>query len=892
MRRRCLQLVLAMLATGLSSRVWGQAATVLLGSGKSVLSLSFSLPGGRYLLSDQNDKVVIWDMTVHRPINVLPVNTGQAIRVFDDGRVATFTGGALVWTRLDDPSETKTVALLASIEGTCRSELSPTARWVALLGCNGQLTILDTELRELVPVVLDFNPVKLHWSDDIVVVEDRSENQAVFDAPARRLLDLTEATQGGGHLLDVRRVGDAIRAIVGFGPRYRGAAIFDLTNRLSLGKVDTLPAVAANGDATFTALAIAVRENGDYVVQRWSGGQGGGKIDAGTGLTTLAISPQGTSAALGHSTGQVSFVDFTSSNTIVPPALNSDPIATLALMDATTFVTANDSGQVDFVTADAAPTIRSLRVPCLGRFNVSAGARYSVLACAYPDPLIRILPTDGRRPSASRSIAIPRGRREILDGVSDVAVSYGGDHAAWVQNELSTKSAKVEGFDEPLCNSKVFAHVLFSSDGKYLAAGCVQGGLRVFDTQTNTLVASVNDSAVPLAFVSRGHSLICGDANGLDVRDTETLQVTSTVQWDPFPRYAAISSRDNRLAVSTGTSRVGVFSATQNGVAHLADFDAGPAAVTALSFSLTSVLLVGGQDGIIQLWSSDNQLLLRMYFDHAGRWLALSPDGTFEGSAEAINWFAFRVPETSLAVGADVLFNDYYSPGLLQRAWIELDSSVKRASSAATAAQVAGWQLLKEHAAARIVHEGNATAVCLAFAPRGLKVYADGSPFAWDAGAIRHDPDDPTCAYRISLPPGQQIDLESEVPISKPQIPRHALPDLPTKPRHTYIAVVGVGAYDFQRSGFDSIPSAAKGAQLVYDSFKAFAARQSDRDHFRVSTPIDRCGRHQREHLGEPPNADFNGERIGCRCSLPRRARLGTCGPGPFLFRSIRWTRR
>lgn len=168
--------------------------------------------------------------------------------------------------------------------------------------------------------------------------------------------------------------------------------------------------------------------------------------------------------------------------------------------------------------------------------------------------------------------------------------------------------------------------VAYSPDGRYLAAGMHDGQVLLWDgpAQEPVVLSGWGQQTSEVAFSGDGRYLAASHfVTGIDVFDVASKK-----------RVQAIA------APTSGFSQV--------------------------RFSPDSRLLVSAeQDGSVRLWSpgTGHPLLTAVILDGASNWVAVTPDGLFDGTAEGQRTIQWRVGDRLFSL--EQFFNRFYRPGLL-----------------------------------------------------------------------------------------------------------------------------------------------------------------------------------------------------------------------------------
>jgi WD40 repeat protein len=219
--------------------------------------------------------------------------------------------------------------------------------------------------------------------------------------------------------------------------------------------------------------------------------------------------------------------------------------------------------------------------------------------------------------------------------------------------------------------------VAFSPDGKTFAANGGGNALGLWDSRTYKHLRSFEDSEANiystwgLAFSPDGKILASGQlASGMgeegeiqfwDVASGQKLQrvkVAAPLAYSPDGALLAV--RDGETGIKLWSVATGAEVRTLHG--HLGT-------INALAFSPDGKLLASASDDTtVKLWeiSTGRELLTLMAIGKTD-WLAVTPDGLFDGSPSAWKQVIWRLDNnTSKVAPVDAFFNEFYYPGLLQ----------------------------------------------------------------------------------------------------------------------------------------------------------------------------------------------------------------------------------
>jgi WD40 repeat protein len=218
-------------------------------------------------------------------------------------------------------------------------------------------------------------------------------------------------------------------------------------------------------------------------------------------------------------------------------------------------------------------------------------------------------------------------------------------------------------------------HWLATSGCTYTTAGSPTGcSMRIWDAGTLKEVRKWNENAFNPAISPDGRHLAAQGGAGLpafqmwDVASGARELSVGTHYFGTAGSVSAITfSPDSRLVA---------FSDDQH-VIQIWDV-AGRKQLTALAghtnrvgrivFDRQGRIISSSHDGTIRLWNAAaGELLVTMVFlEDPRQWLAVTPDGLFDGSPEAWNRILWRFHENTFDVApVDTFFSEFYYPGLL-----------------------------------------------------------------------------------------------------------------------------------------------------------------------------------------------------------------------------------
>jgi len=204
-------------------------------------------------------------------------------------------------------------------------------------------------------------------------------------------------------------------------------------------------------------------------------------------------------------------------------------------------------------------------------------------------------------------------------------------------------------------------------------------------------------------------------------------------------------------------------------------------------------------------------------------WVAVAPDGLFDGTADAMQQVAWRAGNTLEVTSLDSFFNDFYYPGL----WPDVLAEPPPAATAdiATAVQIPGLRTMLAEKQAHVEIRGGNALVCFEQVP-GVAVQAPAdadSDRPLEVNGYRVAPNDPTCKYQKELPAtGSGGESVTALQSWKPQVFTTPWDGKPSDVAGSTLHVLSVGVAQYpEDSGFDPLPYAASSAKAVEDFFAA-----------------------------------------------------------------------
>jgi WD40 repeat protein len=163
---------------------------------------------------------------------------------------------------------------------------------------------------------------------------------------------------------------------------------------------------------------------------------------------------------------------------------------------------------------------------------------------------------------------------------------------------------------------------------------------------------------------------------------------------------------------------------------------------------LSNLLAVGLQDGTTTLYSVPD-LKPMVTLVHPDGWVAVAPNGLFDGNAEALHWVGWRARNQRAIVPLDLLYDNYFRPDLLNA--IVNDGYAPLRESLASELGLGSLELMMEQGYAYLEPARDATVLCFTDRPQELDLYSDGAPLSFAASQIERGTS-ATCPWLVKIP--------------------------------------------------------------------------------------------------------------------------------------------
>ena len=212
----------------------------------------------------------------------------------------------------------------------------------------------------------------------------------------------------------------------------------------------------------------------------------------------------------------------------------------------------------------------------------------------------------------------------------------------------------------------------FSPDGRYLLTNGGERAAGLWDTSTGEklqeLVPGEWSWVNQVAFAPDGKQVATAGSHQIVIWNTADWQKTQTLRVEREPGHLAFGPDGDTIitaeAYRSGTVTMWSVSTGKK----LQTYRGHTGGILSVTFRANGRLLVtGSQDGTVRLWeaATGNELARLIHLDGGRDWLAVTPDGLFDGSAGGRENVMFRFGGGLNVVSVDRFFQDFYYPGLL-----------------------------------------------------------------------------------------------------------------------------------------------------------------------------------------------------------------------------------
>lgn len=352
--------------------------------------------------------------------------------------------------------------------------------------------------------------------------------------------------------------------------------------------------------------------------------------------------------------------------------------------------------------------------------------------------------------------------------------------------------------------------VAFSKDGRVLASGSSDRTIKLWDVKTGKELRTLtgHDWFVDaVAFSPDGKTLASGTsetdgtiklwnvATGTELKSfsrnerTRMAEVMKVVP-DFYRKSEVVDGMRNWIVSSYGRWQAKV---AENGKINL---------VESVTGKIRASLIAVGDDD----------------------WLVVTPDGLFDGTADAMGQVGWRVGSSLEVVPLDTFFNDFFHPGLL--AEIFRGGTPKANTDIAMALQFPALRTMLKQRLAHLDQRDGRAVVCFQDEPTTLNIslLSNGQPVS--VAGFDFIPTDSTCRYRKALPEGAtQVQLVNALGEQRRSVEVSSAGIRKSETKNSTLHVLTVAVKDYPAaSGVRPLPFSISGAKAVEDFFTAQGA--------------------------------------------------------------------
>jgi len=214
--------------------------------------------------------------------------------------------------------------------------------------------------------------------------------------------------------------------------------------------------------------------------------------------------------------------------------------------------------------------------------------------------------------------------------------------------------------------ARIFTTV-FSPDGQYIVSGSDVGILKLWDASNGQELQTFSGHTGRIRsvlFSPDGHQILsCSSAAEIKLWNISTSQELRTFGHGGWVTSLAFTSDGDQFISCAADNALKLWE-TQTG-RNIRTFSGHTDTVWSAALSPDGRYAISSSgDGTLRLWSMDTGELLmtRVHVDDSD-WVAVTPDGRFDGSPDGINLLHYAKDNKSIPL--DALFDKFYTPGLV-----------------------------------------------------------------------------------------------------------------------------------------------------------------------------------------------------------------------------------
>jgi hypothetical protein len=235
--------------------------------------------------------------------------------------------------------------------------------------------------------------------------------------------------------------------------------------------------------------------------------------------------------------------------------------------------------------------------------------------------------------------------------------------------------------------------------------------------------------------------------------------------------------------------------------------------VSSLAFAPTTraghdVLVSASRDGSVGIWDprTESRLLTLVALRDGNDWLAVTAEGLFDGTPDAMRKMYWRLGTSNTLAPIDAFFTEFYHPGLIGDIFEGLQPKPTR--DLVSLLQTPGLRTMLLKGMARILPGRTGRRLCtdspVTAAP---SIYSDGVPYSLDLNALIKDPSDVECPNAIDLPANGQLELSALPVEARPLATEPPYDGQPSRVSQStlHVRFFGISQYTLARNGLQPL---------------------------------------------------------------------------------------
>lgn len=736
----------------------------------SVERLEFSQSGEWLLSVSADQRAIVWNTATAAPYLSLP-SSGENVTIAADGRALLVLDGERLTRHPLGPGAVTQTAVAPFAFNTCNRSISPDGATIAVASCLGTVTIRTLASGAELSLPRASAPATdIRWSGNVVAGETLDGQFAAYDV--------------------VRR------------------------STVARGEFD-----AARDAAARVSVSEAKRDSGQVTLRFRQGETRSMNVPVSEFATTVVVDADARRLAYGTSSGEVRFIDVSSGkpgNVVSPDVVALTRFDRLGISPSGTLVTADANGEVSWWRGEYG-VLDSVDMGFGSGFGISQNGRFGVVVVGPERTVENSDPRD--------SLRVVKARGE-LPSRTEVAVSDDGQRVAYLESRLLNQRIRIDSPAVAVCvPTDKPIRFAFSPDSKFLAFSCGNGRLAVLDVVARQVLPHVAQASVgaPVLFDPHSGQILTAVGDTVQFVNARNLAVERIINAPGEVVALAADPKVRAVAVTTANNRLSVYRVESAEPSLVSQIDVASSSARLLSFTGYGMLVSAGDDGVLRVWDATNGRL-RCFAARAGaEWIAVSPDGFFDGSGKAIDWITWRRPSTGRLYRGDFFFNDLFAPGLLAMALDDRLPKPETGWDLIGPLRFPGLELMVQEGAARIERTAQSTTLCLSEPADELEIYLDGEQEVWDTTQFVFDAQRADCKYRRVFTRPVQVEVLSRhrlTPDARPKTPWDGLTVNPSATSRLHVQVIAADTYDLLRTGYHPLPGARFGAAALVEYFE------------------------------------------------------------------------